>query len=73
MKKKIILISLLLLASTGCGFNGKYRYPCQDPKNWQKPECQRPACEVDGACTDTLLGFDPSAETTIAPQETVAP
>ena len=71
--KKIILISFLLLASTGCGYDGKYRYPCQDPKNWETPECQKPKCQVDGACTEALLGFDPNTDITQAPQETVAP
>ena len=73
--KKLLFISVLLLAS--CGYDGKYRYECQDPANWEKSECQRPACQVDGACPDTLLGFDPTADTvsteTIPTQETVAP
>jgi hypothetical protein len=59
--KKLLFISALLLA--GCGYDGKYRYECQDPENWEKSECQRPACQVDGACPDTLLGFDPSQNT----------
>ena len=77
--KKLLFISVLLLAS--CGYDGKYRYECQDPANWEKSECQRPACQVDGACPDTLLGFDPILEGLVNPelneliptQETVAP
>jgi hypothetical protein len=59
--KRLLFVSALLLA--GCGYDGKYRYECQDPENWEKSECQRPACQVDGACPDTLLGFDPSPNT----------
>ena len=51
MKKLIPLLALLLV---GC--EEFYRYPCQDPANWEKKECQRPACEVDGECSDVLIG-----------------
>jgi len=69
----LVLISILALAS--CGYQGKYRYSCQDPENWGKTECEPPLCEVDGNCTETLLGFNPT-DTTIEAnptEETVAP
>lgn len=50
MWKMLILVAGLLVA--GCEY--RYRYPCQDPANWEKKECQRPQCELDGECTDTL-------------------
>ena len=67
------LVIAFLLA--GCGYDGNYRYECQDPENWGKSECEAPICEVDGACTKTLLGWDPSETTveTIPVEETVAP
>ena len=67
-----VLVFSFLLAS--CGYDGYYRYPCQDPANWGKTECEPPACKVDGACTETLLGWDPS-ETSVEtiPVEAVAP
>jgi len=68
-----VFLSLFLLSS--CGYEGKYRYSCQDPANWGKKECEPPICEVDGNCTKTLLGFNPT-DTTIevnTTQETVAP
>ena len=52
-----------LLALAGCGFDGTYRYPCQDPENWGNAECNPPICHVDGTCTETLIGFDPNSET----------
>ena len=68
---------LLLLAFSSCGYEGSYRYSCQDPDNWGAKECAPPLCSADGNCTETLLGFDPTATTIeIAPettQETVAP
>jgi predicted small lipoprotein YifL len=54
-----LLISLALVigptALTGCGYDGWVRYPCQSPENWERPDCQRPACEVTGTCPDYLL------------------
>lgn len=72
MLKKFVFISAILL--TGCGYDGSYRYECQDPENWEAPECNPPICLVDDMCTEIILGFDPS-EITIATtiQETIAP
>lgn len=49
-----ILIPLLALLLVGC--EEFYRYPCQDPANWGKTGCQRPACEIEGDCSDVLSG-----------------
>ena len=67
----LVLVSLLALAS--CGYDGKYRYACQDPANWGKTECEPPACKVDGACTETLLGWDPNAVTETTIEEPIVP
>ena len=48
------LIPLFVMLLVGC--EERYRYACQDPANWNNKECQRPACEVDGQCTDELIG-----------------
>lgn len=49
----ILLVSAAMLV-TGC--SDTYRYPCQDPANFEKKECQRPLCEVDGMCSEDLVG-----------------
>ena len=73
----LVLISILALAS--CGYDGSYRYSCQDPDNWGTKECAPPLCSADGNCTETLLGFDPTETTiedtieTIPTEETAAP
>lgn len=54
MRAVMLTLSLLLVA--GCGEH--YRYPCQDPANWKKEECNRPACEADGMCWDKLSGVE---------------
>lgn len=68
MKKLIICLSLALAS---CGYDGGYRYECQDPENWENQECKPPVCLVDGNCTETLLGFDPNqpVETTVEQPE----
>jgi hypothetical protein len=70
---------LLVLGLSSCGYDGSYRYSCQDPKNWDSESCSPPRCLSDGNCTEILLGFDPTTAEIIAPetteqtQETVAP
>ena len=72
---KLILIAAFAASIAACGYDGHYRYQCQDPENWESEECNPPICEVDGACTETLLGWDPSETTieTIQVEETIAP
>jgi hypothetical protein len=53
-------IAAIMLAS--CGYDGRFRYKCQDPANWNAEECKPPICNVDGTCTKDLLGFDPNGE-----------
>ena len=36
--------------------DGRYRYPCQDPDNWQNAECQPPICTATKQCPQDLLG-----------------
>jgi hypothetical protein len=67
----LVLVSLFALAS--CGYDGGYRYSCQDPENWGAPECEPPICKVDGTCTETLLGWDPNEVTETTVEGTIAP
>jgi len=61
MKFILAIFSSVILAFgvTACGYDGHYRYPCQDPANWEAPECNPPLCEATGTCTVDLLGYDP--------------
>jgi hypothetical protein len=52
---KIILTAFLGVLLVGCGYDGNYRYPCQDPLNWEKAECKPPICTANGACPEDLL------------------
>lgn len=48
---KYALVLLLLLA--GC--EDRYRYYCQDPKNFSAKRCQRPDCLFTQDCPDYLV------------------
>ena len=49
---KYALIALLALLA-GC--EEKYRYPCQNPDNFQKPECQKPKCLFTQMCPEYMV------------------
>jgi predicted small lipoprotein YifL len=57
MKKALtsLLCGILVLGLTSCGYDGRYRYPCQDPTNWEKAECKPPICTANGACPEDLV------------------
>lgn len=46
-----MLCVLFILSLVGCD---RFRYPCQDPENWEKKECKRPFCSATGTCPDQL-------------------
>ena len=57
MKKIGYALAALLLASslTSCGYSGFFRYPCQDPKNWELEECKPPICTATQTCPVDLV------------------
>lgn len=57
MKKliPIALFGLIMLSLSGCRYDGHYRYPCQDPVNWENSECKPPICTANGACPEDLV------------------
>jgi len=51
---KYCIFIVLLLA--GC--NQAFRYPCQDPGNWNTPQCKKPICEVNRDCPELIFNKD---------------
>jgi len=51
MLRKTVILSIIVLS--GCG--DTYRYHCQDPKNFNDAQCQKPACEFAQTCPDYLI------------------
>jgi hypothetical protein len=56
--KRILLIASLCLTLISCGYDGNFRYPCQDPENWQAVECVPPVCHAYDYCTKDLIPDD---------------
>ena len=48
----LIFISLFLV---GC--EERYRYPCQNPDNWEKELCKKPFCSGNGTCPEDLSHY----------------
>lgn len=50
-------VVLLLLLPLGLAIFGgdSFRYPCQDPANWDKPECKLPQCDVTRTCPEHIF------------------
>lgn len=53
MKRLALLLLPLLVA---CQEN--YRYPCQDPDNWDKQICKKPWCSANGTCPEDLTHYE---------------
>lgn len=50
------LLVLLLLPLGLAYFSGdRYRYPCQDPNNWDKDICKMPLCDVNRTCPEHIF------------------
>jgi hypothetical protein len=56
----IALSGLLMVSLSSCGYNGFYRYPCQDPANWEIKECNPPVCEASQTCTKDVIKITPN-------------
>lgn len=51
--RSLVLILSLLVTMTGC--EDRWRYFCQDPKNFSAKRCQRPDCLFTQDCPDYLV------------------
>lgn len=49
----IILLAPLALAYFSDG--ERFRYPCQNPENWDKDICKMPACDVTRTCPEHIF------------------
>lgn len=50
------LIFILLPLMAAC--QERYRYPCQDPENWNDKMCQKPYCSANGTCPEDLRHYE---------------
>ena len=56
-KRLIKYLLLLLLLPIGLAFcsGDRFRYPCQDPANWDKDICKMPLCDVTRTCPEQIF------------------
>lgn len=51
-----LMAFLLALPIALAAFGGdRFRYPCQDPANWDKDFCQAPKCDVTRTCPEHIF------------------
>ena len=48
---RIVCLMVLVMLSA-C--EDRFRYPCQDPQNWENAECKPPICVATGTCPEQL-------------------
>lgn len=53
MPMRLFMVFLILFVLWGC--QDRYRYFCQDPKNFSEKRCQRPDCLFSQDCPDYLV------------------
>ena len=60
MNRKWVLwflpFAFVLTGLTGC--DERYRYPCQDPENWDQKQCKKPFCSANGTCPEDLTHYE---------------
>jgi hypothetical protein len=56
-KKMFKWMALLIVAPIALAVFGgdRFRYPCQDPSNWDKEMCKPPICEVTRTCPEHIF------------------
>ena len=52
--KWLLLLLALPIGLAMCG-GDKFRYPCQDPANWDKDFCKMPLCDVTRTCPEHIF------------------
>jgi hypothetical protein len=56
-KKLFKWLALIIFLPLGLAIVGgdSFRYPCQDPKNWDSAQCQKPLCDVTRTCPEHIF------------------
>jgi hypothetical protein len=53
--KYLLLLLFFPLILAYCSDGDRFRYPCQDPENWDKEICQKPKCDVTRTCPEHIF------------------
>lgn len=52
--KYLLLLLALPIGMATCS-GDRFRYPCQDPHNWDKDFCKPPLCDVTRSCPEHIF------------------
>lgn len=50
-----LLVLLVLPLGLSMCSEERFRYPCQDPANWDKDFCKMPLCDVNRTCPEHIF------------------
>lgn len=53
--KYLLILLLLPLALSYFSDGERFRYPCQDPANWDSLHCKPPLCDVTRTCPEHIF------------------
>lgn len=54
--KWLLLLLFIPVGMAMCSGSGDhFRYPCQNPANWEKEMCQKPLCDVTRTCPEHIF------------------
>jgi hypothetical protein len=56
MNLKWAMLLPVFVFLSGC--SDGYRYPCQDPDNWDEKFCKNPYCSANGTCPEDLTHYE---------------
>jgi len=68
---RLFTIGFVLLVLAGC--QERYRYPCQDPNNWEEQMCKKPYCSANGTCPEDLKHYEKNKVVPPQPQPMQTP
>jgi hypothetical protein len=70
-KLAIAILALPIFIAAGC--EQKFRYPCQNPANWEEEGCKKPLCEVNRDCPEYIFKNGGAAAVGLKTEEPAAP
>lgn len=51
----ILLFVIAIPVTLAVFAEDRFRYPCQNPANWEKDMCKKPICEVTRTCPENIF------------------
>jgi hypothetical protein len=54
LAKGLFVLIFIPIGMATCS-GDRFRYPCQDPANWEKEICKMPLCDVTRTCPEQIF------------------